>query len=197
MSDSNINLLNFSNQDPSENLLHSLHSKGFLLTNHKATRMQNGTSTLIDHIFSNNIHSCTETGTIINDISDHFINFIQLPFSKKKNAPPNKPSRKFTTANINRFKDSLKNLRWHDVLSTQDVNNSCDIFWTTLNSLLDIHFPVTTNRFNRNLHKANDFMTNGYLFPELTKTACTKCLSLIHLPPTFRLIKPIETFITH
>jgi hypothetical protein len=174
LSDSNINLLNFSNLEHPENLLHSLHSNGFLLMNFKATRMQNGTSTLIDHIFSNNISSHTETGTVINDISDHFINFIQLPFSKKKEAPPTKPSRKFTDENVNRFGESLRNHRWLDVFSSQDVNDSCNAFWNTFNLFFNLHFPISLTRFNRNIHKTNDFMTNGLLVSRINKNRLHK-----------------------
>jgi hypothetical protein len=71
VSDNNINLLNFTKYD---------HSKTFYIpyTEHfKATHMQNDSFLLIDCIFSNNIISHTETGTII---CDHFINFNQIPF---------------------------------------------------------------------------------------------------------------------
>jgi hypothetical protein len=161
LSDSNINLLNFSNLEHPENLLHSLHSAGFLLMNFKATCMQNDTSTLIDHIFSKNISSHTETGMVVNDISDHFINFIQLPFSKKKEALSTKPSCKFPDENVNRFRESLRNHRWLDVFSSQDVNDSCNAFRNTFNFIFNLHFLVSFARFNRNIHKTNDFMTNG------------------------------------
>jgi hypothetical protein len=174
LSDSNINLLNLANHETSENYLHSLHSNGFLLTNFKATRIQNDSHSLIDHIFTNNLVAALETGTIVNDISDHFLNFIQLPFPKPLKNPPNKPSRKFTPDNIERFKTSLGNQNWHDVLLSREVNTSCNIFWTTFNTLFDIHFPITTTKPNRNTHKINDFMTNGLLISRATKNRLHK-----------------------
>lgn len=174
LSDSNLNLLNFTNQEHSENFLHSLHSNGFLLTNFKATRIQNDSHSLIDHIFSNNILENIETGTIINDISDHFMNFIQLPFSKVPRYTPIKPSRKFTMENINRFKISLGNQQWNDVLSSRDVNDSCETFWTIFNTLFDTHFPITLTKRNRNTHKMNDFMTNGLLISRANKNRLHK-----------------------
>jgi hypothetical protein len=80
VSDNNINLLNFPKYDHSKYFLHSLHSNGFLLTNFKATHLQNDSFLLINNIFSNNIISHTENGTVIGDFSDHFIHFIQIPF---------------------------------------------------------------------------------------------------------------------
>jgi hypothetical protein len=163
VSDTNINLLNFVRSENSENYLHSLHSNGFLLTNYKATRMQNNSTSLIDHIFSNNIQTHTETGTVICDISDHFISFIQIPFPTNRKPNTAKPTRKFSTENINRFKESLRNQCWRDVLASEDVNVGCGTFWETFSTLYDIHFPIIITKFNRNIHKLNEFMTAGLL----------------------------------
>jgi hypothetical protein len=173
-SDTNLNLLNFANYEYSESYLHSLHSNGFLLTNFKATRMHNDSNSLIDHIFSNNVNSQTVTGSIVSDISDHFINFIQIPFPKYKKIINNKTSRKFTADNIASFKDSLRTQNWNDVLSTEDTNNSCNNFWETFKSLFNIHFPLTTVKGNRNTVKMNDFMTKGLLISRSTKNKLHK-----------------------
>ena len=57
-------------------------TNGFLQLISKATRIQNNKSSLIDHILTNANLPSYNSGTIIDDISDHFMNFIQLPLFK-------------------------------------------------------------------------------------------------------------------
>jgi hypothetical protein len=131
--------------------------------------MQNMSSTLIDHIFTNNFSHPITSGTIVGDISDHFINFIVLPLKKTTKNFTLKPSRNFTLDNINNFRNSLRNQRWHDVLTCQDVNQSFSHFWSTFTFLFDTHFPIRFSKLNRNVHKLNEFMTIGLLTSRATK----------------------------
>ena len=77
--DSNINLL----QAPtnfSQNYIDVIHSNGFIQCIQKATRIQNQSSSLIDHIISNSkTHHQLSTNVIKADISDHFLTSIRLP----------------------------------------------------------------------------------------------------------------------
>ena len=60
---------------------------GFLLTNFRASRIQNGSSSLIDHILTNSKALTITSGTIIDDISDHFMTFIQPSLHRNKSKP--------------------------------------------------------------------------------------------------------------
>jgi exonuclease III len=75
--DANINLLDLNNMT-SINYYNCLMNCGFIPVNTKATRMQGGTSTFIDHILSNVPQSCKNSGSIIDDLSDHWLTFMQL-----------------------------------------------------------------------------------------------------------------------
>jgi hypothetical protein len=192
ISDSNLNLLNFPSTDHSESYLHSLHSNGFLWTNFKATRMYNDSFSLIDHIFSNNITPNIETGSVVDDISDHFVNFIQIPYTKYKKLTVNHTNRMHTPNSILMFRNALRGQNWLDVVSSQDVITSYNNFWQTFKSLYDIHFPITPSRPNKNIYKINNFMTRGLLISRINKNK-------LHnpIPPQLELIilKPTETFI--
>ena len=87
--DSNINLLNVNQNNSSTHFIESSMQHGFIQTIAKATRIFNNNTSLINHIFTNSKNSEVNTGVIINDISDHFITFIQPQLSSHSNL--NKP----------------------------------------------------------------------------------------------------------
>jgi hypothetical protein len=83
--DSNINLLNISNNDLASSHFDIISNNGFLVANLKATRMYNGSNSLIDHILCNDKSRKLYSGSIVDDLSDHFLTFVQ-PESCPKNA---------------------------------------------------------------------------------------------------------------
>ena len=85
--DSNLNLLNLTNNPNASTYLTNITNAGFLLANFRATRMQNGSSSLIDHILTNNKSTHLTSGTIIGDISDHFLTFLQPDLQKYRSKP--------------------------------------------------------------------------------------------------------------
>jgi hypothetical protein len=170
-SDTNINLLKLTNNNLASLYLDSVHSNGFLQLIGKATRIQNSTYSLIDHILCKNFNSYYKTGVILLDISDHFMTFLSIPISPPKNekTPDNKLTRLFNLNNMSDFKNSLNQLSWIDVLSHNDVNSSFDVFWDSYSTLYDLHFPLTNFKFNKNIHGKNDFMTPGLLVSKKQK----------------------------
>ena len=67
------------------------------------------------------------------------------------------------TVNINQFKEALGALNWQNVLNSNQVDDCYDLFWDDFKSLFDLYLPLTTKKFNKNLHKISDFMTGGLL----------------------------------
>jgi hypothetical protein len=80
--DTNINLLKLNESQTCTDYLDTLIINGFVQIINKATRIQNNKSSLIDHIMTNTNLVEYNAGTIIDDISDHFINFLQLTTEK-------------------------------------------------------------------------------------------------------------------
>ena len=68
--DANINLLNLDLPD-SSNYLNLLFSAGFIQGVFNASRLQNLSKSLIDHIHLNTFSNKVCTGVIVSDISDH------------------------------------------------------------------------------------------------------------------------------
>ncbi len=88
--DANINLL-LKNSAPGSKYIEPIMTNGFIPIITKATRIYGESFSLIDHVLTNSKPDCLGTaGTIISDISDHFINFTEIltPCTKIKRQIP-------------------------------------------------------------------------------------------------------------
>jgi hypothetical protein len=186
--DANINLLKLTSSKTAFDYLETVHSNGFLQLISKATRIAGDSYSLIDHILCKNFNQSYATGTLIADISDHFINCLSIPNSTKKAEKYNdfKWTRIFSNTNMQNFRNDLGTLSWNDVLQNHDTNSSFDCFWENFSTLFELHFPLTKIKNNKNLYPKNDFMTPGLLTSRLTKINLHK-LSLTN--PTVYLSK--------
>jgi hypothetical protein len=72
------------------------------------------------------------------------------------------------------FKNDLGNLTWINVLNNQDVDDCFEAFWSDFSTLYELHFPLTSFNFNKNIHSKNDFMTPGLLISRLRKAELHK-----------------------
>ena len=142
---SNINLLH----PKLNNLLnHTLNQSKQTITNsfiqsiHKATRSQNSSHSLIDHIITNTRSSIINSGTIVIDISDHFMTFIQLPSKYPKSFQKEKVTHNLNSENISRLRDCLTNLTWQNVLNCHDVDSSFNLFWTQFLEFFNMCIPL-------------------------------------------------------
>ena len=80
--DSNINLFNVERDLSAKNFMQTFTNKGFHLTNFKATRIQGNCASLIDNILTNSKANKLTSGSIVDDLSDHFMTFLQPSLSK-------------------------------------------------------------------------------------------------------------------
>jgi hypothetical protein len=117
-----------------------------------------------------------QTGSIIDDISDHLIIYCQPIYKKTKVKKTNQSVRRrlVTVQNMTNLRDGLGNIQWAEVLGSDDVNLCYDEFWNIFKVLYDLHVPVVTTRFNRNYHKVSTFMTNGLMTSRRTKIELLK-----------------------
>jgi hypothetical protein len=122
-------------------------------------------------------------GTIISDLSDHFINFIEIihNFNTTKKIET-VTKRAITNDNVDRFKLALQQLRWETVPNKQTVDEAFDEFSNIFNDLYNINFPTMHFQFNKNIHKINDFITTGLLISRQTKAKLHKIAVTNRLP---------------
>ena len=167
--DSNINLLNLTTDQSVKNFLQTFTERGYLITNLKATRMQGGSHSLIDNILTNGKADSYVSGSIIDDISDHFMTFLQPSLSRAKSKPRTVRSRKMDTESINNLKNALDNLSWQNLSRTTSVDDCYNSFWCDFEGLFDLYLPITEKKFNKNMHKISEFMSTGLLKSRKTK----------------------------
>ena len=170
--DANLNLLteNSTNIDYIDTIM----SNGYLQIISKANRIQGNSISSIDHILTNSLQSTHDVGTLINDISDHLINFMFIPTSKtnQENSFTNK--RVMSKLNMERFRDCLNNLSWRNVTNNNNVDEAFHLFWTEFKSFYDLCFPLTKTKFNKNIHAKQPFMTKGLLVSRSKKAVLHK-----------------------
>jgi hypothetical protein len=121
-----------------------------------------------DHIITKS-NSYLLTGTLIFDISDHFLNFVSIPLTKTHKPPNQKLTRQYSYQKMVTFKTEICKLRWNNVYSSEDTNVGFDTFWDDFHTLFELYFPLTRTKLNRNVHKVNEFMTAGLLISRSSK----------------------------
>ena len=168
--DSNFNLLKINSCPHSQKYLDVVHNNGFIQYINKATRVQQQSYSLIDHICCKNESSFSHAGTMISDISDHFVNFLTLEPAKKAS---NKSSclyrRNITSHTMELFRNSLEKINWSFLKDVPDVDDAFDGFWDIFSTFYNLSFPLKKVKFNKNIHKVNQFMTKGLLISRAKK----------------------------
>ena len=180
--DSNINLFNLDTDIQASTYFANITNSGFILSNFRATRIQNSSPSLIDHILTNSRDSNITSGSIIDDISDHFMTFISPNLTRLKSKPKTIKCRQYSKTNIDSFKRDLHDTNWASVTSTNDVDSCYDQFWKIYTNLHDRNFPLTSSRFNKNVHKISNFMTAGLLISRSNKLKLHKVALTDNVP---------------
>jgi hypothetical protein len=172
--DANINLFNLQNADVSH-YMNCILEKGFLQLITKATRIQNDSKTLIDHVLSNSRDLNICSGTLISDVSDHYFTFLlssHAPAPKQTHRTV--VTRDFSLANLLEFRGRLATADWTCVYDKSEVDAAYDEFWNIYSLIYNQTFQAKRQRFNKNIHKLQNFMTNGLLISRKTKNLLYK-----------------------
>ena len=147
-----------------------MYSNGFLPLINKPTRITDNTATIIDNIFTNDIHSCLNMykGILINDISDHLPIFVICNNSfVRKSSKLTKNIRQLKEVNLNRLKNLLSVQNWNSVINSEDINVCYKNFVNTFNNVYNECCPVKTVVI-KNVNKDKAWFTNGL------RNACSK-----------------------
>ena len=136
--DFNIDLLKYEHDNTSQTLINSTTSHGFSQVISRPTRITDHSATLIDHIYTNQVHNITNTGIITYDISDHLATYVNIALYdrlnsrhmiEKKNASLEQFN--FRTENLDNFANLLRDEDWDNVLNESDTQLKYDMFATT------------------------------------------------------------------
>jgi len=189
--DFNIDILKMDSHKPSADYINSLFSMGCLQLITLPTRCVNNSSTLIDHILTNDILPSYTCGVFLNRISDHFPVFCLLNHAKTKNGPRMVKSRHITETSTQKFKNTLTNVPWLNTLNSLDPQLAMDTFLENFLELYELNFPETSVKFNKNFHRKEKWMTVGLLTSRRNKMAlCTNSIK----NPTLYNISAFKTY---
>ena len=122
------------------------------------TKINTGSDTLIDNIFTNQYNPDIKTGNITVGLSDHLPSFLIVP-GKNRSQPQSKHNLyKRDTKNFDRenFIIDMLDINWDDilVLEQNDVNLSFNNFILKINTIIDKYMPlrkVTKKEFKSKL----------------------------------------------
>jgi hypothetical protein len=68
----------------------------------------------------------------------------------------------------------MSQVDWNPVIQKSNINEAYDEFWSKYNAIFEQKFPLRRTRFNKNVHKLQNFMTNGLLVSRNTKNVLHK-----------------------
>ena len=80
----------------------------------------------------------------------------------------------FNNTNLSNFRNDLSVLSWNSVLACNNVDEAYNLFWNDFKTLFDLHFPLKLQKFNKNLHSKNKFITQGILVSRKRKIELLK-----------------------
>ena len=154
LGDFNINLLEIDQHIPTNNYLAQVQSLNYFTHICRPTRNPDGNQTgdpsLLDHIYTN-FHNNFKTGILLDDISDHFPTFINIPLPPLQNPNENtysntikKSFRSFSQANHVKFTNRLSNTDWDELLRADDINLITQRFYDHVLATYNESFPLIT-----------------------------------------------------
>ena len=144
--DFNFNLLNISTHDETFVFFDMMMSNLIMPTITLPTKINTGKSSVIDNIFTNQLHPDMLSGNLTVGISDHLPSFMIVPKDNQNHLPKKHNIHTRSTKNFDQVNFLLDyfELDWEDILQTDknDVNHSLSNFMTQINMLLDKYMPL-------------------------------------------------------
>jgi exonuclease III len=181
LGDINIDILKFETHKQTTDYVNSIFSLGCLQIITKPTRCNHHSSTLIDHIITNEISRKYVTGVLLCAVSDHFPTFCFLDHTREQQKHKTFFSRNTSMQNIEKFKDKLSQTSWQETISAIDPQASFNVFHKIFQKLHEDTFPLKEYRFNKNINKNEKWITDGLLVSRIHKQ---RLFSLCTLKPS-------------
>ena len=155
MGDFNINLLRYNEDHNSTDFLDQIHSCSLIPCITYPTHLTSRPKTLIDNRFSIDTANEVITGNILTT-SNHLAQFLLFPIMRTKpEFKGNNYCFNFKRFNPKVFLQDLQNIDWHTALklNKEDVDNSFDLFFQIMETLLDTYAPI--EKLSRKKSKVN------------------------------------------
>ena len=117
------------------------------------TRATANSSTLIDHIYTNEEEHISNILVSQINISDHYAIFCNRRISPtiKKDSHKSITYRSFKHFNDDMFLNDLMSANWTDIEAIHDVDSMIDAWYSMFIQIVDKHAPIKTQRVKRNV----------------------------------------------
>ena len=166
--DFNFDLLKIDKHNPTAEFFELMLSNFLLPSITKPTKVNANSTTLIDNIFTNNIHPESLSGNLCINLSDgHIPSFL---FSKNENQDhiPKKHNyykRNYKKFNIAQFEAEYDSVDWNTTLELDknDVDSTMSNFLNKINSILDKHAPIEKMTTREYKQSYKPWVTNSIL----------------------------------
>ena len=136
--DFNIDLLKYKIHQNTSRFVDMIFSLGLFPLITKPSRITQHSHTLIDNIITNNIQQKTNSGLLLNDISDHLPVFVIVQkHNEVKGKKIYRYIREVNGDTISAFKNDLLEQYWEHVYSENEINSAYDKFIKTFMFLYD------------------------------------------------------------
>ena len=138
------------------------------------TRVTAVSSTLIDHIYTNEDEHVSSTHVAHIQISDHYAIFCNRRISPvfKKDSHKSISYRSFKHFNDDMFLYDLMCVNWTDIESINDIDSMINTWYSMFTEVVDKHAPVKTQRVKRNIQP--DWLTSEILDSMRERDKCKK-----------------------
>ena len=136
----------------------------------KPTRVTNTSATLIDHIYTNNPSTSTNSGIIITDVADHFGTFYSVSDEKRTSKTNQcKKTRFYAASNLLNFKQLLDDTDFSHILQINCPSESFNEFTAIYKCAFDKAFPWKSVKINKKFIKREPWLTSGLLTSSRTR----------------------------
>ena len=110
------------------------------------TRITSHSATLIDNIFTNQLHDNMKCGLLFSDISDHLPIFCICLETRQTVNRKNKNDkiivREKNEHNYNKFREKLTEVNWSELEGFNDANQSYQTFHSRFSLIYNTSFPI-------------------------------------------------------
>ena len=162
--DFNLNLLDYKTSTKVKSYLNIIFSHSFIPLINKPTRISKNNATIIDHLLTNTfINKNYLTGIVKTDITDHFPVFLIIEMEMIKTKHEDFVfKRQITDMNLKKFKETLLNVDWSNVISYNDPNTAYNEFLKVFLLHYETFFPMKKIKIkSKNL--ASPWITKGII----------------------------------
>ena len=158
MGDFNINLLNINIDNNVTEFFDIMASNLLIPFIINPTRVTPNSKTIIDNIFSDSQHhSDSISGNLHTHISDHYAQFLIIPFEKENTITSTDKYIRVIKHHNHEIINELQSVDWNKEieLSSKDINKSFFLFNNKINEVIDKHFPLKKCLLIKNIKKSN------------------------------------------